>query len=188
MILSDTQIRLARNRGNIEITPFDENALGPNSYDVHLGDTLVTYRVVDLEGGMRGLDVKHDHDIYEHKIPGNGFTLVPNRLYLASTVEYTETRGYIPYLDGKSSIGRLGITIHCTAGRGDNGFRGHWTLEVYVIHPVRIYAGMPIAQLTYHDTMPAAISYADRASSKYNNHDPKPQSSRMWKNFRKDPP
>ena len=66
-----------------------------------------------------------------------------------STLEYTETRRFVPFLEGKSSVGRLGIDIHATAGKGDVGFCNHWTLEISVSQPVRVYAGMPIGQLIY---------------------------------------
>ena len=65
-------------------------------------------------------------------------------------MEYTETHGYVPMIEGRSSIGRLGMFIHVTAGFGDVGFCGYWTLEIFVIHPLRIYAGVPICQIFYH--------------------------------------
>lgn len=173
-------IRTAILREQIFIDPFDEDRLGPNSYDVTLGDTLMVYRMSVLRGV---LDCAREHLVDEYAIPLNGAILNPGVLYLAATREYTRTDGYVPYLDGKSSIGRLGINIHCTAGRGDNGFAGHWTMEITVVHPVRVYAGMPIAQLTFHECHQAAITYDKRASSKYNNRDPKPQPSRMFQNF-----
>jgi dCTP deaminase len=114
-----------------------------------------------------------------------GFLLKPGQLYLASTKEYTRTEKYVPFLDGKSSIGRLGITIHCTAGRGDVGFAGHWTMEIHVVQPVMVYAGMPIGQLIYFETGPVDVSYDEKPGAKYHDgRNPDPQPSRMFRNFR----
>ena len=72
-------------------------------------------------------------------------------LYLAQTMEYTETKKYIPCISGRSSIGRLGINVHITAGFGDIGFGGTWTLELFVINPIYVYPGMEIAQIYFFD-------------------------------------
>lgn len=202
MILSDIDITDAIASGLIKIDPFDPACLGPNSYDVHLSPYLATYELAVVEtdpnaleiyralrmGKIHGLDCKTRHEVREHTIdPRRGFLLQPGRLYLASTVEYTESHAHVPYLDGKSSIGRLGIFTHVTAGRGDIGFCGHFTMEIVVVHPVRVYAGMPIGQLTYHMALsPPSKKYGTTSVAKYNNRDPKPQPSRMWKNFTKE--
>lgn len=192
MILSDNGIRHAMDCGDIKIDPFDPACLVPNSYDVHLSPHIVTYPLrhlaLDGAGLIYGLDCKHEDktDMTEHPFNADGSMILhPGWLYLASTLEYTETHKHVPYLDGKSSIGRLGIFAHVTAGRGDIGFCGHWTLEIVVVHPVRVYAGMPIGQLTYHVTQsPPDRAYGERGGAAYNNRDPRPQPSRMWKNFR----
>lgn len=197
MMLSDRMIKAARETSDIIIEPWDDHALGSNSYDVHLGETLTKYALttprvlqdswVDEDGLHQTarvvLDAKKFHNLKQYKIGPEGFVLKPGTLYLGVTQEYTETRKYVPFVDGKSSIGRLGITIHCTAGRGDVGFAGHWTLEIHVVEPVRVYAGMPIAQLIYFETGEVDVSYAQKPGAKYNNHDPEPQASRMWMNF-----
>lgn len=176
MILADTEILKAIERGEIVIDPFDIDALGGNSYDVHLGDELMRYP----EGV---LDCRRENSTHRYKF--EKVTLYPGRVYLASTIEYTETHKHVPYLDGKSSIGRLGISIHATAGRGDVGFCNHWTLELAVAQPVRVYAGMPIGQLTYHAVKgEVERRYDKKPSAKYNGRDARPQSSRMWRNFR----
>lgn len=186
MILSDNAINFARLAGAIVIEPYDPEALGGNSYDVHLSPHLLLYKC------MRGaiwnepvpLDCKVDNPTYSETIGPDGFILQPNTLYLASTVEYTETHDTVPYLDGKSSVGRLGISIHVTAGRGDVGFKGHWTMEITVVRAVRVYAGMPIGQLTFH-TVEGVVEkrYDTKPGAKYTDRDPKPQASRMWRNF-----
>src|SRR4029077_9578457 len=119
-----------------------QKGLGSNSYDVHLGRTLAVYKDAVLDS--------RKHNLVEMlEIPEGGLVLEPNRLYLGVTQEYTETHSHVPFLEGKSSVGRLGIDIHATAGKGDVGYCNTWTLEISVSLPVRVYAGMPIGQLIY---------------------------------------
>ncbi|RYE32334.1 MAG: dCTP deaminase [Sphingobacteriaceae bacterium] len=176
MILSDKLILQEIEKGSIIIEPFDPNCLGTNSYDVHLGKYLATYR-------NRVLDAKLHNEIDHFEIPKEGFLLQPNTLYLGVTVEYTETHRHVPFLEGKSSTGRLGIDIHATAGKGDVGFCNTWTLEISVTQPVKIYPGMPIGQLIYFvvegeiETM-----YNTKSNAKYSKPTTKPVESMMWKN------
>ncbi len=95
------------------------------------------------------LDPRKDNETLEIEIPEDGYILVPGRLYLGETEEYTETYGFVPNIDGRSTTGRLGLEIHRTAGFGDNGFKGKWTLEITATHPVLIYPGMEIGQIYY---------------------------------------
>lgn len=178
MILSDSAIREAMAAGRIKIEPFRDECLGSNSYDVHLGPTLAVYEDGDL-------DAKREHKLRRWDIPENGALLYPGELFLGSTVEYTETLDHVPFVDGKSSGGRLGISIHCTAGRGDTGYRNHWTLEMWCIRPVRVYAYMPIGQLIYF-TVDGKVTqpYADKPSAKYTERNALPVGSAMWKNFK----
>jgi dCTP deaminase len=83
-------------------------------------------------------------------IPEEGLLLEPNKLYLGRTVEHTSTDKFVPMLEGRSSIGRLGLFIHVTAGFGDVGFSGFWTLEIFCVQPIRIYPGVEICQIFYH--------------------------------------
>ena len=178
MILSDRKILEEIGRGRLVIRPFRRACLGSNSYDVHLGKYLATYR----DGA---LDAKRPNVVDEFVIPDRGFVLVPGQLYLGATAEYTETHGYVPFLEGKSSVGRLGIDIHSTAGKGDVGFCNYWTLEMSVKLPVRIYAGMPIGQLIYFEVSGEVDQPYDRKrSAKYNAVTPHPTASRMHLNFR----
>ena len=99
------------------------------------------------------------------------------------TYEYTETHKHVPFLEGKSSVGRLGIDIHATAGKGDVGFCNHWTLEISVNQPVRVYEGMPIGQLIYFEVQgDVKTLYSAKGSAKYNVRSTKPMESMMWKN------
>ena len=179
MILSDTKILEEMERGTILIRPFDKKFLGSNSYDVHLGKTLAMY---DDEI----LDAKEHNKIHYFEIPKEGIILVPSKLYLGVTEEYTETHKHVPFLEGKSSIGRLGIDIHATAGKGDVGFCNTWTLEISVRQPVRIYAGMPIGQILYFVIDgDVEVMYNMKKNAKYRQRTVKPVESMMWKNFRK---
>lgn len=133
------------------------------------------------------LDAKAENETFEFAIPPEGYELRPGVLYLGVTAEYTETHAHVPFLEGKSSIGRLGIDIHATAGKGDVGFCGFWTLEISVVHPVRVYAGMRIGQLIYFDVDGEITNpYNRKASAKYNNRIAKPQGSKMFLNFQND--
>ena len=176
MILSDVEILNAMEKGEIVIEPFLRNCLGTNSYDVHLSQFLAVYEDDTL-------DAKKHNLTKEIIIPETGFVLEPGELYLGVTEEYTETHKTVPFLEGKSSIGRLGIDIHATAGKGDVGFCNTWTLEISCVKPVRVYAGMPIGQLIYF-TVSSEIHnlYNKKSNAKYNARTIKPVESMMWKN------
>jgi len=176
-ILTDTEILEEIQKKTIVIKPFKRDALGTNSYDIHLGSELATYDD-DV------LDAKKHNKITTFPIPDEGFVLQPGELYLGTTLEYTETHQHIPFIDGKSSTGRLGIVIHSTAGRGDVGFSNHWTLEISCIKPVRIYHGMPIGQIFYIDVNHEKIEtpYHQKSSAKYTDVTGKPTESRMFLN------
>ena len=176
MILSDKKILEGIEKGEIIIEPFDINCLGTNSYDVHLGMNLAIYK-------DHILDARKHNPIEYLQIPEEGIVLHPNTLYLGVTIEYTETHNAVPFLEGKSSVGRLGIDIHATAGKGDVGFCNTWTLEISCTHPVRVYAGMPIGQLIYFAVEGEIKNYYNKKpSAKYNQRTDKPVESMMWKN------
>lgn len=176
MILTDKEILAEIENGNIVVEPFDKNCLGTNSYDVHLGKYLAKYKD-DI------LDARQHNEIEHFEIPEEGYILEPNNLYLGVTKEYTETHAHVPFLEGKSSVGRLGIDIHATAGKGDVGFCNTWTLEISVSMPVRVYAGMPIGQLIYFEVKGDIENfYNKKQSAKYIEKTIRPMESMMWKN------
>ena len=176
MILSDTRILEEIEKKTIIIEPYDRDKLGSNSYDVHLGKYLATYK-------DKVLDAKKHNEINHFEIPDEGYVLEPGELYLGVTLEYTETHAHVPFLEGKSSTGRLGIDIHATAGKGDVGFCGNWTLEISCKIPVRIYAGMPIGQLIYFPVEgEVEVKYNTKKNAKYSGQPNKPVESMMWKN------
>jgi dCTP deaminase len=176
MILSDKEILASIEKGEIKIEPFELNCLGTNSYDVHLGFYLATYK-------DRVLDARKHNEIEVFEIPENGFVLQPDTLYLGVTLEYTETHSAVPFLEGKSSVGRLGIDIHATAGKGDVGFCNTWTLEISCTQPVRVYRGMPVGQLIYFKVSGEINNYYNKkGNAKYNERTIYPVESMMWKN------
>ena len=158
MILSGKEIQ-RRLGGDIIIDPFDEKQLNPNSYNLTLYPELLTYR-------ENTLDMKRPNPTCRLDIPEQGLLLTPGRLYLGRTREYTRTEGLVPMLEGRSSIGRLGLFIHVTAGFGDVGFAGYWTLEIFCVQPIRIYPGVEVCQIYYHTLLGDYESYH---SGKYQN-------------------
>lgn len=176
MILSDQKILEGIDNGEIVIEPFKKECLGTNSYDVHLGKWLATYKD-DI------LDARQHNEVEHFEIPEEGLVLEPGVLYLGVTEEYTETHNAVPFLEGKSSVGRLGIDIHATAGKGDVGFCNTWTLEISCTQKVRIYPGMPIGQLIYFLVEGDILNYYNRKqNAKYIHRSEKPVESMMWKN------
>jgi dCTP deaminase len=142
MILSGQEIR-RRLGSDIVIEPFEEELLNPNSYNLRLHEELLTYEEVLL-------DMRKPQRVRRLTIPEDGLVLSPNQLYLGRTLERTETHNLVPMLEGRSSVGRLGLFVHVTAGFGDVGFSGYWTLEMFAVQPVRIYPWVPICQIFYH--------------------------------------
>lgn len=158
MILSGKEINKKIGK-EIIIEPFDEKLLNPNSYNLRLHNELLVYE-------ESVLDMKKANETKQIIIPDEGLLLEPNRLYLGRTVEYTKTDKYIPMLEGRSSIGRLGLFIHVTAGFGDVGFSGYWTLEIFCVQPIKIYPNVEICQIYYHTI---EGEYDKYSSGKYQN-------------------
>ena len=166
----------------INIEPFDEKFVGPNSVDVHLANKLKVYHLDDVNEKHPEIFYHKQHPARYDLLPLNGFVhtrlenptdeltidsthgleLHPGILYLGSTVERTETHGCVPWLDGRSSIGRLGIQVHFTAGRGDDGFEGQWTLEIAVVHKTLIFPGLRVGQISFFDLIGERKPYQGR--------------------------
>jgi dCTP deaminase len=158
MIISGKEIK--RRLGNdIVIDPFNEKQLGPNSYNLRLHHELLVYT-------SSLLDMKQNNQTKVITIPEEGLLINPGQLYLGRTVEFTRTNNLVPMIEGRSSIGRLGLFIHITAGFGDVGFSGYWTLEIFCVQPIRIYAGVEVCQIFYHTI---EGDYTPYQSSKYQN-------------------
>ncbi|MFR5135916.1 MAG: dCTP deaminase [Acutalibacter sp.] len=158
MILSGKEIQ--RHMGkDIVIQPFDPKRLNPNSYNLSLHNELLVYE-------NRLLDMKVPNPVKTLTIPESGLVLEPDKLYLGRTNEFTQTDRFVPMLEGRSSVGRLGLFIHVTAGFGDVGFAGYWTLEIFCVQPIRIYPNVEICQIYYHDIQG---EYEPYQSGKYQN-------------------
>jgi dCTP deaminase len=158
MILSGLEIK-KRAGSDIIIEPFSERQINPNSYNLKLHDELLVYKD-DV------LDIKRRNDFEIIKIPREGLKIIPGKLYLGRSLEYTETKNLVPMLEGRSSLGRLGIFIHVTAGFGDVGFKGFWTLEIHCIQPIVIYPFIEVCQIYYHTIEGEYFLYK---SNKYQN-------------------
>lgn len=173
MILSGKEIQKHIGK-EIIIEPFDQSRVNPNSYNLTLHNELLVYENHEL-------DMKKLNPTKRITIPEEGLVLEPNRLYLGRTNEFTKTEGFVPMLEGRSSTGRLGLFIHVTAGFGDVGFAGYWTLEIFCIQPIIIYPNAEICQIYYHSI---EGDYEPYKSGKYqNNTDIQP--SLMYKDFEK---
>lgn len=142
MILSGMEIGKQMGK-TIFIEPFNKNKINPNSYNLSLHNELLVYEKDQL-------DMKTPNNTTKIDIPEDGLWLEPGKLYLGRTVEFTKTENYVPMLEGRSSTGRLGLFIHVTAGFGDVGFSGYWTLEIFCVQPIKIYPNVDICQIYYH--------------------------------------
>lgn len=156
MILSGSEIKAQLGK-SIRIEPYSDEQLNPNSYNLTLHDELLVYEEIVL-------DMKRPNRFRRITIPEEGLVLQPSQLYLGRTIEHTETHNHVPMLEGRSSIGRLGLFVHVTAGFGDVGFCGYWTLEMFAVQPVRIYPGVQVCQIFYHTIEGSVTEYK---SSKY---------------------
>ncbi|MEG2295345.1 MAG: dCTP deaminase [Oscillospiraceae bacterium] len=174
MILSGKEIEKQREKGNISITPFEPTLMNPNSYNLRLHNELLVYDDAIL-------DMKLHNKATKIIIPEEGLVLDPGKLYLGRTFEHTSTQSFVPMLEGRSSVGRLGLYIHVTAGFGDVGFHGFWTLEIHCVQPIKIYPMIEICQIYYH-----AIQgeYEKYKSEKYQNNK-EIQVSMLYKDFHK---
>lgn len=172
MILSGREIARNIESGDIVIRPYDPKRVNPNSYNLSLHNELLVY-----ENDV--LDMKQPNPTRTITIPKEGLILEPRRLYLGRTKEFTTTSKFVPMLEGRSSTGRLGLCIHVTAGFGDIGFAGYWTLEIYCIHPLKIYPDTEVCQIYYHTILGDYDLYS---SGKYQNNTGI-QPSLMYKDF-----
>lgn len=175
MILSGKEIKKQVDAGNIGIDPFNPDQLNPNSYNLRLADKIVYY-------DEHILDMKREEPFAEMLIPENGYVILPNKIYLARTVERTKTDKFVPMIEGRSSVGRLGVFVHATAGFGDVGFEGYWTLELSCVQPVVIYPNVEICQIYFHTLEGAYESYG--REGKYQNNQGI-QTSKIWQEFPK---
>lgn len=143
-LLTGAEIVRQRDKGNIVITPFNPEHLNPNSFNLTLNPKMKVYTKFPLDPKDK------DPEMKTVIIPEEGLVLQPGELYIACINEWTETYNLIPMLNGRSSVGRVGLFVHVTAGFGDIGYQGNWTLELTAVVPVIVYPNMKICQIYYH--------------------------------------
>lgn len=198
-ILLATEIEKAFLDKRIIINPYTREHIGPNSYDVTLADTLITYVPLDTNYEYRRdlryssdcnwcLDMKEENKHYTYQIPSDGIILYPGILYLGSTNEAIGSDFFHPMYDGRSSTARLGIQSHISAGFGDVGFKSRWTLEITVVHPIRIYKDVRIGQVFFNTVNQNELSLVNLYKGKYSDQANGPVVSKMFKDkeFRDD--
>jgi deoxycytidine triphosphate deaminase len=159
-ILLCDEIKEERSSGKILIEPYNESYVGPNSYDVRLGSEISVYKNFPL-------DSRKENIITTSNIGPSGLIFTPNTLYLAHTIEKIGSDYYVPMYEGRSSMARLGVQSHISAGFGDIGFKSQWTLEIIVTHPVILYAGDRIGQIHFHKVNEKYNNEANRYHGKY---------------------
>ncbi|MEM8970132.1 MAG: dCTP deaminase [Bacteroidota bacterium] len=163
MILSGKEIERLQG-SEINIDPFSPKQLNPNSYNLRLHNELLVYQ-------NRVLDMKENNPVDKVIIPKEGLILEPGRLYLGRTIERTQANFHVPVLEGRSSIGRLGILVHFTAGLGNIGSDGYWTLEISCVQPVRVYPDVEVCQIYFQELRGDHVKYQ---SKKYHHSDIQP--------------
>jgi dCTP deaminase len=169
MILTGPEIVASTHSGKIVISPFEPDQVNPNSYNVRLGHTLLTY---DAEV----IDACRPNPTRATTMGPDGFVLQSGELYLGHTMEEVGSNYYVPLLFGRSSVGRLGLFVEITAPIGDIGFHGQWTLMLVPVRPLRVYPGMKIGQIMFfqsHGDIELYSGKYQRASG--------PQESRYWR-------
>lgn len=174
-ILTGPEIRAQQAAGEIIVEPWAPENVGPASVDLRLHEDLAVYsqfwpmhehqakaarlpplaeplRSPEMARRPRPLDMRADNPTTKLSIPEKGLVLYPGILYLGRTVERIRSDHLVPQVTGRSSVGRLGIQVHVTAGYGDPGFDGTITLEILVAHPIRVYANERVCQVFFTRT------------------------------------
>lgn len=187
MILSDTDIKKEIKSKRLLVTPFDKTSIQPASLDVKLGSEIRIFKNTQ----KACLDVKEPFEDYMEliKIPkGKPLVVHPGEFLLGTTVEKVKLPDdLVGQLNGRSSLGRLGIIVHATAGFIDPGFEGFVTLEMTNMAniPIALYPGMRIGQIAFIKlSSPSEKPYGKKVNSKYSGQ-VGPTTSRIWKDFAK---
>ncbi|MEU2393942.1 dCTP deaminase [Streptomyces sp. NPDC007369] len=171
MILTGPEITSASQDGRLRIDPFFSSQVNPNSYNVRLGPTLLTYT-------DEILDSHRPNPTRRIEVGRDGYTLQPGELYLGHTLEEVGSDEFVPLLFGRSSVGRLGLFVEITAPIGDIGFHGQWTLMLTPTRPVRVYAGMKIGQIMFFVSEGTIDLYAGKYQASAG-----PQPSAYWRDL-----
>jgi dCTP deaminase len=191
MVLTGPEIIRQVEAGTIHIAPFNAANVGPNSYDVSLNAKLLVYDLGPGPDSQGVLDMKRNNPTRALTIPEDGLVLEPGTLYIGCTNETATSRAFVPMFEGRSSIGRLGINTHITAGFGDVGWgylpddQGSlvcqyptWTLEIEVVHPIRVYPGVRIGQVYFIRPEGTLSFYKGKYTAQK-----EPQASRLYRDF-----
>ncbi len=168
LIQVDKQIRAMIQCSKIKIEPYDEDSINPNSYDLHLGNN---FQISKQNGGINPYDQRTVEKAFYEKTCSE-LWIQPGEFVLGRTEEKISLPAdIVGSVEGKSSLARLGLSIHQTGGWIDAGFSGTITLELHncSLNQILLSAGMPIAQIVFFQTMPAELPYGDRQNSKYQN-------------------
>ncbi len=141
-MLSGEEIKRRMQTGDIIITPQDNIVINPNSVNLSLNKTIGYYTEPYL-------DLKEDNPVEYFTLDEDGAILYPDKIYLARSNEWTETDNLVPMMSGRSSLGRLGYHVHCSAGMGSIGYKGYWHMGVRPTIPIRVYENMKCCQIYY---------------------------------------
>lgn len=187
MFLSDTDILKYKEEGQIGITPFDRKNLGPVSYDLRLHKN---FRLFNKTKDVPYIDVKEKFEVTELVDEGYGGSIVihPGEFILGAVNERISLGNNVAaILEGRSSLARIGLIVHATAGLVNPGWKGYLTLEMSNISslPIKLYVGMRVAKIAFALTSsPVETQYGSRKlKSKYSGQKP-PTSSKIWKDFK----
>jgi len=172
MILTGSEIRKEVLNNKIHIFPFEDTNINPNSYNFRLGSMLKIYKSKILDPAIL-------MEFEEIIIPKEGYVLQPQQLYLGHTIEEMGSDFFVPTMQARSSIGRLGLYIYLNSGLGDLGFKKQWTLELHAIHPLRIYSGMKIGQMLFWKPLGEIKLYQGKYKDSKG-----PEISQIWKDFK----
>ncbi len=192
MILSDRSLREQLDAGRIVIDPLDDSLIQPSSVDVRISNLFRVFRnhsagVIDVKQDMTGLTELIEMPCGEDGIGNEPFMLHPGEFVLGSTLERIAVpNDLVGRVEGKSSLGRLGLLIHSTAGFIDAGFDGHITLELANVAslPITLYPGMKIGQISFMEmTSPADLPYGQGAKGSKYQGQAGPTPSRYFENF-----
>lgn len=185
MFLSDKDILKRIKKNEVVIKPFVREHLEPASYDLRLHQNFRIFK----KSSVTHIDVKQEFDVTElvRVKRGEAFVIHSGEFVLASTFEKIGLpRDLLGMLEGRSSLGRLGLIVHATASHIPPGFFGHLTFEVSNLSslPIKLYSGMRVAQLSFVQvSSPVDLPYGKKGS-KYQDQEP-PTASRIWKDFKK---
>lgn len=155
MILTGNKITKELKNGYITIEPFAVDQVNPNSYNYRLGSILKEF--VGFDG--------HRSHFKEIIIPEEGYVLEPKKMYLATTKEVIGSSRYAMSLIGRSSMGRYGLFLQCSANLGHTTSKHKWTLEIVAALPIKLYPGMIIGQVSFWRNCGSAKKYQGRYGS-----------------------